>query len=192
MSIADFFRRECTIELDGRRYTCRPPSLETVTHLLLSYRDEFRIVAESVIAGLPAGGDLTETIVDLVAIDDVRLARVLTTCVDGPGGVVPRHARTLATVVLSLCDVRRLAAAVDVRTLAAPPSEGETREATDVLAKAIVRMAAAFGATPFDVVRWPMDAYLTIADALVEGGSQSAILTAASAAGIPGVGVHEA
>ena len=162
-------RRKC-IEVGGRRFACRPPTVATVDLALEVFGREVWAMGHAYYKG--GHTDVAQPVgVISVLCRDARAAEVLATCVEPEGpdaaSLMARDAEArvvLACAVAGLCDVRRVVASLNLAESCAevPETEATTEDsdgpsALDVVVAAVAR---AYGCSPMNVLDWPYEAYL--------------------------------
>lgn len=174
MSLLDFTSRERIVSVGGRRFVCRPPTVHTVALFLRLFGLQAAALCEAAARGI----ELTERdiIEQLVSEGSVAsTVSVLETCVTTDGTDLWSDAannitllRALANVTVSLTDPKRIVEATGLdRALDSPlsKSEGPTI-AEDHDADSVCFVAAHFGSSPTEVVRWPYLAFLAAGEHL--------------------------
>lgn len=228
MDVSVLFDRRRLVRVAGRRIVCRRLTVEAVLRAIRSFAPEiYELTRANVVGGRPLPANPVEGLVDLFLFDD-RCVPILECCatVDGGGDLVELLGdrtvrRQVAVAVLLLTDLSRVAAslslpdvvrqgeaalaAAEARTqaVAEPGDDGDDDDdGPDGHVVAIAMAARTFGTTWRDVLTWPWEVYVDLAEhvaPLMPAGIEvpgrqprpSAGLTPrAVLASLPGIGVQ--
>ena len=163
MGLSSLIRERRPVDLAGRRFIVRAPTVGTVHVLCERFPGEIAALRAGWSAVIAGREHLTPTLMlPLFLARPADLAAVLGTCVDTDEPREGWPLRPLALAVLGLCDPGRIAAAIE------PDSENDDAPSEPVRAsESIAKLARAFRCSPFDVMDWPYEGYLE----LVQAGS---------------------
>jgi hypothetical protein len=163
-----FRERQAVVESEGRRFICRPPTVETLDLAFLLFGDEIVKLARAYY--VEGGGWLFGPEEDLIPlfIADARGAFLLATCVDAEQrrGASKHELFTsrplrllLASACVGLCDFESVLDGLklgDVLDMAAEPGE------LSGIDSSVLVVARSCGLSPFEVMRWPMDSFVSV------------------------------
>lgn len=165
MAIRDFIGERRSLDIGGRRFVVRRPSITTVVLVLELYRTEIGLCLDAS-QDCPElwGEDPLRNVLRVLLTDgDPRLEEILPTFVSGPDDPSSWPARELIIASLAASDLDRI---VEALNLGSEPSEEEAGPFS--LEHNVISLAERFHCSPFDVMGWPFESYLSICDALVE------------------------
>lgn len=166
-----FAKRERTVTVEGRRFVCRPPTVDTIDRLYGLYGREIWALGHAYYH------DGHKEIADpealfILLLGEERGAELLSTCVTAPGETVPvdellrlmpSAQATLARVVLSLCNVGRIVASLELERATDDQVLAGTTEADEDVSgfdAAVIAIAQAHGCSPMELLEWPYEAFL--------------------------------
>lgn len=193
MSLADLIEGRKVIRAGGREFTCRPPTLATVTRVLHLFGK--RLVALTVQIRVGAIPPEKRTAEDLVTLFlGPRLAEVLETCVTmrGPGDFLkvaqdPDLQLRLARAVLGLTNPEKIARILNIDDYIS--GERDDRETGELITGAelvVARVAQAHGCSPSEVMEWPYLAYVAARELLFPEEKTEA----GPGLSVPGLGIY--
>ncbi len=191
-------RRRIVRDEGGREFVCRGPTVATMHLVLGLYALEIVAARRSWDGDGDAAAAVRGVVNTIAKHADLRLRKVLETCVDGD--VYSASAGCLAEmtgVCLSLCDVSRTIGGLqfdDDGGSEFDVADEVAGDGPDAQCVAIVRLAREFGCTPGAIVDWPYEAMLDTIDVLAvilpqQGGQNGA--RPVDPASIPGIGVSD-
>lgn len=174
MRLEDFAPQSRVVNVGGRRCVCRPPTLAVVHRFLSLFWAEVAATASAY--GQGAEWDVSP-IDDLLSLftRDERCDWVLCQCVDDYDSGDEATRETLCRAVLSLCDVSRIVASLNLD--AAGPTiakvldnriDEDAEAAVSEAAIGVCLLAERLNMTPLDVMQLPYEAYLTAREAIVK------------------------
>lgn len=173
MRLEDFAPQSRAITIGGRRYVCHPPTLAVVHRFLSLFWAEVAATASAYGQGAEWEASPVDDLLSLFTRDE-RCDWVLCQCVDDyeEGDVETREA--LCRAVLSLCDVARIVAALNLeqagptiaRVLDNRVDEADESTVSDA-AVGVCLLAERLNMTPLEVMQLPFEAYLTAREAIV-------------------------
>lgn len=161
MGLSSLIRERRPVDLAGRRFIVRAPTVATI-HLLC---ERFAAEIAALRAGWSAVTEGREHITAAIMLPifltrPVDCAAVLGTCVDTDEPRARWPLRELALVAIGMCNPARIAAAIepDAADDDEPAQRGSGSES-------IAKIARAFRCSPFDVMDWPYEGYLELVQA---------------------------
>ena len=198
MSIASYAAQCRVLVLGGRRYVCRPPTVETVRRFLVAFGYDALALREMARKGNEVVKDYNG-IIGVLSVS--KLAPwVLESCVtlwgSAPGeteesltGNAPACA-DLMRALCTLCDVEAIAKSI---TLPEPTDvEIEKEEdGPDNQDVAVCCLAREYGVAPHTVVDWPYETFVTALEVLAlanQGEQAKEQMSGMDAMQIPGIG----
>ena len=165
MPLLDWMPRSSLVDIGGRRYECRPPTLRSVLVCLSACREEIAAVAR--ITANPEysfSDDPVSDIAPLFAASAGIRAALDGTCRAVDGGPLPDDPAVLTHLIcacLDHVDAVSLAATLDIT---ASPSGGGGDDALSGFDLKLCSLAHRFGVTPFALMEWPYDAFVTASE----------------------------
>ena len=193
MGLEHFIVRRRVVHTGGLRFVCRGPTVATV-HLVLGYYGaEILAARDALDDDTDAVALIAAAIPTLAGIIDGRVARVLETCVEGNlTDAQPATLRTLAEACLSLCDLPRILAGLDVPD--EPDEDATEGEDTGPSPQsiAITLIARDHGCSPLDVLDWPYEALIEVLEVREATTPPPAPDGGVDPATVPGIGVTDA
>lgn len=198
MSIASYAAQSRVLVIGGRRYVCRPPTVETVRRFLVAFGLDSLALREMSRRGSEVVKDYNGII---GVLSTSRLAPwVLESCVtlwgSAPGETEesltgnPQWCADLMRTICTLCDVEAIAKSI---TLPEPTdveikTEDEGPDNQDI---AICCLAREYGCAPHAVLEWPYETFVTALEVLAlanQGEASKEQMSGADAMQLPGIG----
>lgn len=180
MAFENFVDQRQVVDHRGRRFVCRPPTVEAVMRFMDLFGTEIRATVQAFkLAGTPE--DPLEDILPIyVRKGDGRAASVLASCVSVAGLACDQVEQLLADdqrltvscagAVLGLSDLRRVVTSLRLDKVVAASEAASDRdddEGPTSLELSIVKCAQAMGChDPAEVSRWSYERFLSACDAI--------------------------
>lgn len=160
------------IEVGGRRFVCRPPTLATVALAMEVFSVEFWALARAYYH--EGRTEVADALGIIGLLCGERMAAVLETCVSGQIPSDRDGQRALCEVVLAMTDVRALIASLNLSEATRSESIEDVARTEDdgsglsVFDEVAIALGQRLGCSPRDVYDWPYDGYLATARHLME------------------------
>lgn len=173
MRLEDFAPQSRAIDVGGRRYVCHPPTLAVVHRFLSLFWAEVAATASAYSSGAEWEASPVDDLLSLFTRDE-RCDWVLCQCVDDYDSGDEAARDTLCRTVLSLCDVPRIVASLNLESAAPTIAkvldnrlDEEDQSAVSEAAIGVCLLAERLNMTPLEVMQMPYEAYLTARESVV-------------------------
>ena len=197
MSIASYAAQCRVLVLGGRRYVCRPPTVETVRRFLVAFGYDALALREMARKGNEVVKDYNG-IIGVLSVS--KLAPwVLESCVTLWGGAPgeteesltgdSQRCADLMRALCTLCDVEAIAKSITLPE--ATDVELKEEDGPDNQDVAICCLAREYGVAPHTVLDWPYETFVTALEVLAlanQGEQAKEQMTGTDAMQIPGIG----